>query len=88
MPTLSCTQWNHLGHFALVHHLLPTIKETAKKPDAHVRIVNVSSLAHKWAGSCDFSSIEAVNREMSSTWARYGQRSVCEVARGVQGTSS
>lgn len=37
-------QWNHLGHFALIQPLLPLLISTSKKPDAHVRIVLVSSL--------------------------------------------
>ncbi|KAK4050067.1 hypothetical protein OIV83_003637 [Microbotryomycetes sp. JL201] len=39
--------WNHLGHFAIVQELLPVLKETAKQPDAHVRIVNSNILFTK-----------------------------------------
>jgi NAD(P)-dependent dehydrogenase (short-subunit alcohol dehydrogenase family) len=37
---------NHLGHALLTKLLLPTMLKTAEKPDADVRIINLSSGAH------------------------------------------
>ncbi|GAA5938419.1 uncharacterized protein JCM15063_000730 [Sporobolomyces koalae] len=71
---IECQFWNHLGHFALIQHLLPLLKQTAQKlPNASVRIVNVSSKAHEMAPTKpDFSSVESVNGQYGSTWKRYG----------------
>ena len=81
--------WNHFGHFALVEALLPLLKKTAKLPDAHVRIVNVSSLGHTFAPAKMeqyLSSIEGVNNEMGGTWKRYGASKLYNVlfTRGLQ----
>ena len=38
---------NHLGHFALAQALMPLLMETASKPDSDVRVVALSSTAHK-----------------------------------------
>jgi len=66
--------WNHLGHFALIHYLLPLLKKTAQQSGStSVRIVNVSSLGHTFCPSNpDFSSIEGANKDYGSTWSRYG----------------
>ncbi|KAF5381921.1 hypothetical protein D9757_007579 [Collybiopsis confluens] len=63
---------NGIGHFALTVPLLPLLKETAAKPDSHVRIVNVSSIGYTFARSPDFSSLEAVNQKGRTTMGRYG----------------
>ncbi|KAF3432961.1 hypothetical protein FNV43_RR24063 [Rhamnella rubrinervis] len=39
---------NHLGHFLLTELLLDNMKKTARKSDKEGRIVNLSSLAHKF----------------------------------------
>lgn len=70
---------NHTGHFALTKHLLPLLVKTSKQPGSSVRIVNVSSMAHKFSPKPDFSSLEAVNREMRSTWERYGQSKLANI---------
>ncbi|GAA6038904.1 hypothetical protein JCM8097_000566 [Rhodosporidiobolus ruineniae] len=75
--------YNHLGHFALLHHLLPLLKETAKKPGASVRVVSVSSTGHILCNKPDFSSLEAVNRKMGNTWARYGQSKLANILFAV-----
>lgn len=62
---------NCTGHFALTVELLPILKKTAILPDARVRIVNVSSLGHIAASKPDFSSLEGLNLESASGWARY-----------------
>ena len=38
---------NHLGHFALAQALMPLLVETASKPGSDVRVVALSSTAHK-----------------------------------------
>ncbi|GAA5898514.1 SDR family oxidoreductase [Sporobolomyces salmoneus] len=77
--------WNHLGHFALIHHLLPLLKKTAQSSGpTSVRIVNVSSLGHTFAPkNPDFSSIEGVNQEYGSTWTRYGLSKLTNVLFSV-----
>ncbi|GAA6019430.1 hypothetical protein JCM11491_004825 [Sporobolomyces phaffii] len=77
--------WNHLGHFALVHYLLPLLKKTAQNSGpTSVRIVNVASLGHTFApGSIDFSSIDGVNKEYGSTWKRYGLSKLSNVLFSV-----
>ncbi|KAL3646118.1 Short-chain dehydrogenase TIC 32 A, chloroplastic [Castilleja foliolosa] len=40
---------NHLGHFFLTNLLLDKMKETASSTGIEGRIVNLSSLAHKYA---------------------------------------
>ncbi|KIK64544.1 hypothetical protein GYMLUDRAFT_220981 [Collybiopsis luxurians FD-317 M1] len=63
---------NGTGHFALTIPLLPLMKETAAKPNSHVRIVNVTSSGYRLAGSPDFSSLEGLNQKSWSSWGRYG----------------
>ncbi|GAA5976459.1 hypothetical protein JCM5350_001695 [Sporobolomyces pararoseus] len=77
--------WNHLGHFAFVHHLLPLLKKTAQSSGPiSVRIVNVASLGHTFAPkNPDFSSIEGVNQEYGSTWRRYGMSKLANVLFSV-----
>ncbi|KAL4603821.1 hypothetical protein ACB098_10G128900 [Castanea mollissima] len=40
---------NHIGHFLLTNHLLETMKKTARDSNKEGRIVNLSSMAHKYA---------------------------------------
>ncbi|GAA6013648.1 hypothetical protein JCM8202_000763 [Rhodotorula sphaerocarpa] len=70
---------NHIGHFALTKHLLPLMIKTSKERGASVRIVNVSSMAHKFSPRPDFSSVEMVNREFKNTWERYGQSKLANI---------
>ncbi|KAI9600180.1 hypothetical protein KEM48_000594 [Puccinia striiformis f. sp. tritici PST-130] len=39
---------NATGHFAFTTALLDLLKRTSAEPDSHVRVVNVSSVAHRW----------------------------------------
>ncbi|GAA5892879.1 hypothetical protein JCM5296_006031 [Sporobolomyces johnsonii] len=73
--------WNHLGHFALVHHLLPLLVKTSK--ESSVRIVNVSSLGHTFSPKPDFSSMDGANGEFGSTWRRYGQAKLANILFSV-----
>lgn len=56
---------NHLGHFALTGHLLPTLLATPGS-----RVVNVSSLAHRM-GAIDFDDLQSERRYRA--WGAYGQ---------------
>ena len=75
-------QVNHLGHFALVTTLLPLLQATA---EAHgdVRIVCVSSIAHRLVREIDF---DALTREVHSdllgpvgSLKRYGQSKLSNI---------
>ncbi len=56
---------DHLGHFALTGHLLPTLLATPAS-----RVVNVSSLAHKM-GKIHFDDLQSERRYRA--WVAYGQ---------------
>lgn len=56
---------NHLGHFALVAHLLDVLKNSPKS-----RVVNVASLAHN-RGELDFDDLNWESRTYSP-WRAYG----------------
>jgi NAD(P)-dependent dehydrogenase (short-subunit alcohol dehydrogenase family) len=69
------SQWqtNYLAHALLTHHLLPLLLSTARASHpGDVRIVNVSSMGHKFApkNGIDFTDI---NQDTGSIWTRYGQ---------------
>ncbi|TFK72482.1 NAD-binding protein [Pluteus cervinus] len=49
---------NHFGHFVFVQSLLPVLTRTAKDPDADVRIINLSSIAHERVSNVQFKTIE------------------------------
>jgi len=71
---------NGTGHFGLTIPLLPVLKKTDAMPGAQVRIVNLSSIAHRSASSHpDFSSLEALNRTYSNTWIRYGNSKLSNI---------
>ncbi|KAF1961512.1 NAD(P)-binding protein [Byssothecium circinans] len=54
---------NHMGHVVLTSHLLPTLKETAKKGNK-VRIVNLGSNLHENAPKeTKFESLEELNKD-------------------------
>ncbi|KAJ4982514.1 retinol dehydrogenase 12 [Stagonosporopsis vannaccii] len=55
---------NHFGHVVLTSHLLPVLKETAKKGDK-VRIVCTSSNLHEQTPKdTEFASIDELNRDL------------------------
>ena len=63
---------NHLGHFALVEHLLPLLKATEAS-----RIVVLSSLAHR-GGNLDFSDLDWQKRKYSAQRA-YGDSKIANL---------
>ncbi|KAI8820669.1 short chain dehydrogenase [Fimicolochytrium jonesii] len=73
-------QTNHLAHFLFTHALLPTLLATSKQPGSSVRIVNVASRAHEMASKdMRYESLEQVNKDWGSTWARYAQSKLANV---------
>lgn len=71
---------NHVGHALFTKLLIPVLQKTAELPDSDVRVVNVSSRAHKWApkGGINF---EAALTPMSnfSTMTRYGHSKLANI---------
>ncbi|KAJ3094540.1 hypothetical protein HDU97_007955 [Phlyctochytrium planicorne] len=69
---------NHLGHFYLTNLLLPVIEKTAKK-GGEVKIVNVSSVAHLFAGKngIDFDTFN--NPANYSPYGNYGQSKLANI---------
>lgn len=72
---------NHMGHALLTRLLLPRMLETAKLPDADVRIVNLSSAGHQLAPRGGGIVFEGLKTPMENylTWARYGQSKLANV---------
>lgn len=69
---------NHMGHVVLTSHLLPLLKETAKKGDK-VRIVNLASNLHENAPKeTKFESLEELNKDYGPQ-AQYGRTKLCAI---------
>ena len=69
---------NHMGHALLTKLLLPTMLETAKQPDADVRIVTLSSAGHALAVSKGI-EFDQVALEQENTWRRYGSAKLANI---------
>ncbi len=66
---------NHVGHFLLTRELIPVIKKAE-----NARIVNLSSIAHKFSPSGGILSLEETNSEKSmNNWTRYGQSKLANI---------
>jgi len=59
---------NHISPFLFTKTLLPVMERTASEPGSDVRIVNVSSVAHRWVPNPQYDSLEAFNNDFSSTY--------------------
>ncbi|KAF8500193.1 NAD-P-binding protein [Russula emetica] len=59
---------NHISPFLFTKTLLPVMKKTALEPGSDVRIVNVSSVAHRWVPNPRYDSLEAFNDDFSTTY--------------------
>ncbi|KAH9812023.1 hypothetical protein DFH28DRAFT_1130264 [Melampsora americana] len=70
---------NGTGHFALTTLLLPILKKTSRLDNTHVRIVNLSSLAHNQTGTPSFESLEGLNKKWGSNGSRYGQSKLTNI---------
>eukprot|EP00210_Caulerpa_lentillifera_P006057 g5789.t1 len=64
---------NHLGHFLLTSLLYPMMKSHTHQ----ARIVNVSSMAHKYGGKVNFDDIN--NENKYSKYKQYGQSKLANV---------
>lgn len=69
---------NHMGHALLTKLLLPTMLETAKQPDADVRIVNLSSMGHHLTSPRGI-EFDQVALEQQQTWRRYGASKLANI---------
>lgn len=69
---------NHFGHVILTSHLLPLIKDTAKKGDK-VRIVNLASNAHQSSPKdTKFESLEELNKDYGPM-EQYGRTKLASI---------
>ena len=82
---------NHLGHALLVKLLMPTLQETAKKPAADVRIINMTSVAYNLApkSGIDFSTLNSPQEKLGGLipghkWSRYGQSKLAQLLYSQQ----
>jgi NAD(P)-dependent dehydrogenase (short-subunit alcohol dehydrogenase family) len=69
---------NHMGHFALTIGLLPALKRGVKESGRNVRVVNVSSLAHRM-GDVDFNDINFKNGRVYAPFVSYGQSKTANI---------
>ncbi|KAI0058951.1 NAD(P)-binding protein [Artomyces pyxidatus] len=58
---------NHISPFVFTKTLLPVLEHTASIPSSDVRIVNVSSVGHRWVPSPRYDSLEAFNNDFCDT---------------------
>lgn len=72
---------NHLGHFALAQALMPLLVETASKPDSDVRVVALSSTAHKM-GDIRWDDPHWESGEYDK-WKAYGQAKTADALFAV-----
>ncbi|KZV60480.1 NAD-P-binding protein [Peniophora sp. CONT] len=59
---------NHISPFLFTTLLLPLMEKAAALPDSDVRIVNVSSVAHRWVPNPRYDTLEAINSDFAHTW--------------------
>ncbi|KAI0052750.1 NAD-P-binding protein [Auriscalpium vulgare] len=59
---------NHISPFNFTKTLLSLMERTAQLPYSDVRIVNVSSVAHRWVPNPRYDSFEAFNNDFSDTY--------------------
>ena len=70
---------NHIGHALLTRLLLPTMLSTAKEIDADVRIINLTSEAHKLAPRSGGLRLDKTQLDKEGTWARYGHSKLANI---------
>lgn len=63
---------NHLGHFYLTHLLIDRLEHTVGS-----RVVNVSSMAHGWAGRLDMNNL--LSQQHYSPKLGYGQSKLANI---------
>jgi retinol dehydrogenase 12 len=71
---------NHVGHALLTKLLLPLLLKTAEAPGSDVRVICLSSLAHRWAptGGIQFDNLKSRD-EKTNDWYRYGQSKLANI---------
>jgi retinol dehydrogenase 12 len=72
---------NHVGHALLTKLLMPKLLDTAKQPNADVRVVVLSSGAHRAAPSdgVRFDKLKMPDCGGMSNWTRYGQSKLANI---------
>lgn len=77
---------NHLGHALLTHLLTPLLLQTAQRPDADVRIVNMTSIAYTQAPKVgiEFATLQTPQTDLGGLipggkWSRYGQSKLAQL---------
>ena len=70
---------NHLGHFLLTRLLLPTLRDTAKQPGADVRVVSITSEAHRMVRSNGPHLFDPEKAKELGPWAAYAQSKLANV---------
>jgi len=77
---------NYLGHALLVKLLLPLMLETARRPGADVRVINLTSVAYRQAPKTgiDFKTIKSDQRNVfraipGAKWYCYGQSKLAQM---------
>jgi NAD(P)-dependent dehydrogenase (short-subunit alcohol dehydrogenase family) len=77
---------NHLGHALLIKLLLPCMLNTAAQPGSDVRIISLTSTAHKSVpnNGIDFDTLKTDQASLGpffkpSKWMRYGQSKLANV---------
>ncbi|GMN44576.1 hypothetical protein TIFTF001_013775 [Ficus carica] len=85
---------NHLGHFLLTNLLLDTMKKTARQSKKEGRIVNVSSIAHRFPYPEGIRFDKINDQSGYSSGAAYGQSKLAnvlhanELARHLKGAAT
>ncbi|KAJ3704472.1 hypothetical protein LUZ61_008177 [Rhynchospora tenuis] len=70
---------NYLGHFALTEALLPKMQETAKETGRQGRIINVSSMIHKWAKRGEFHLYDMLKSKDYNATRAYAQSKLANI---------
>ncbi|GER53182.1 NAD(P)-binding Rossmann-fold superfamily protein [Striga asiatica] len=70
---------NYLGHFVLTQMLLEKMVETALESGIQGRIVNVSSVIHKWVKTKHFSFTELLNPKVYNGTYAYAQSKLANI---------
>ncbi|EMD40352.1 hypothetical protein CERSUDRAFT_102762 [Gelatoporia subvermispora B] len=58
---------SHISPYLFTKTLLPVLRRTALQPDSDVRIVNLTSVLHRWAKKPRYDSLEAFNQDFGTS---------------------